>query len=144
MKPTDPAPAAQPLSEEEIRSFEGHTPGEWRAGVDAPAAQRPTGVDTDDVYADGGCVCRMTGDVLHAYADARLIAAAPRLLALAREAGELRKALADTCDDLETIAVADQIPGHVNFRSKAWIVGFAEGSAERTRALLARIAERKP
>jgi hypothetical protein len=60
-----------------------HTPGPWIAGVDVDAGRRPLGYDTDDVYAaDGSRVCQMTGNVARSYHDARLIAAAPEMLAM--------------------------------------------------------------
>lgn len=56
------------------------TPGPWRAVVDWP--DRPVLFDTDDVLtAAGDPVCRMQGNVERAYADSRLIAAAPDMAA---------------------------------------------------------------
>lgn len=61
----------------------GRTPGQWLAGCDAP--KRPSGFGIDDVYSEAGAaVCKMTGDIGRSYKDARIIAAAPDLLAACR------------------------------------------------------------
>ena len=61
-----------------------HTPGPWRAAVDLPNWEK---CDTDGVYSCSSKlpVCKMTGDVAHGYDDARLIAAAPDLLAALKQ-----------------------------------------------------------
>lgn len=62
----------------------GRTPGQWLAGCDNPDL-KPNGLGFDDVYSqDGESVCRLTGAFGYRCKDARLIAAAPDLLAACR------------------------------------------------------------